>query len=120
MLFDGNLLVPDEDGYTLENVNIDWPRTVDGFNPDVYGTAYTYYTTTLLGYCEKIDQIKTDWMIRTMIPENYLELDTESEIYRNIISVYAEEFDQIKQYIDGLAFAHRVSYDGIENIPNKF
>jgi hypothetical protein len=120
LLFDGNLLVPDEDGYTLENVNIDWPRTVDGFNPDVYGTAYTYYTTTLLGYCEKIDQIKTDWMIRTMIPENYLELDTESEIYRNIISVYAEEFDQIKQYIDGLAFAHRVSYDGIENIPNKF
>jgi hypothetical protein len=120
LFFDGNFLVPDEETDTFENENIDWPRSIDGFNPDIYGSNYTAYTTTILRHCSKIDEIKTNWMIRTMIPENYLELDSSSETYRNLVAVYAEEFDAIKQYIDGLAYAHTTTYNNLENIPNKF
>ena len=59
-------------------------------------------------------------MIRTMIPEQFIELDTDTQIYQKLISVYGEEFDTIKAYIDNLAFMHTVNYDRLESVPDKF
>lgn len=120
LLFEQKFMVPNPDDDTFENRSFPWPKTLDGFNPDSYGSAFESYYSTLLRSCSLIDEIKTNWMVRTMIPENYIELDSEGGIYRKIITVYAEEFDKIKQYIDGIAFAHSVTYSNEEAIPNKF
>lgn len=120
LLFDGVFLVPDVDDDTFSNQTFTWPKTIDGFAPDSFGSNFDDYTEEILNSCKRIDEIKTDWMIRTMIPENHLDLDTDTQIYRKLISVYAEEFDKVKQYIDSLAFMHSVSYDNQENIPDKF
>lgn len=119
--FDGTFKVPDVDNertYTYESY--EWPRTIDGFNIDTYGDEYESWKESLLLAATRIDETETAWMMRTMIPEQFVELDTDTQIYQKLISVYGEEFDKIKSYIDNLAFMHTVSIDNLESIPNKF
>jgi len=59
-------------------------------------------------------------MMRTMIPENYLDLDSADSLYRRTIQTYAHQFDEIKRYIDGISYAHTVEYDGECSVPDKF
>ncbi len=120
LFFEGEFLVPSSDSDTFERQIFVWPRTIDGFNPDTYGVAYDDYTESLLRSASSVDEVRTNWMVRTMIPENYLELDSDGMIYRKLINVYAEEFDKIKKYVDNLAYAHTVNYQNEEAIPDKF
>lgn len=126
LLIEQKFMVPDPDDDTFSSEEFLWPKSIDGFSPDGYGSAFTNYFQSLSASCISIDQIKTDWMIRTMIPENYLELDSDriskenNGLYRRITTIYATEFDKIKQYIDGIAYSHSVTYSNEESIPNKF
>jgi len=97
-----------------------WPRTIDGFSPDSYGTDFEDYKENILAAAEKVDQEKTDIFIKTVIPENYTELDSDNEIYRTIIQTYAYEFDKLKNYIDAMAYAHSIEYNNEETVPKKF
>lgn len=97
-----------------------WPKTIDGFNPDIYGSDYNTYLDNVLDLAELIDCEKTDIMMRTMVPENFLDLDSDQELYRNTIQTFAHEFDIIKRYIDGISFAHTVTYNGDNSVPDKF
>ena len=97
-----------------------WPRTIDGFAPDSYGTNFEYYKDKILLAAEKIDDEKTNIFIKTIIPENYLELDSDGQIYRTIIQSYAAEFDKLKGYIDAMAYAHSIEYNDEETVPKKF
>ena len=67
-----------------------------------------------------MDDRKTNIMENTMIPENYLELDSENKIYKNSIQSFAHQFDIIKNYIDNISYAHTITYDGISSLPEKF
>jgi len=121
LAFDGTFKVPDNDNdsvFVYETFT--WPRLVDGFNIDTYGTDFDSYKDSILRAATRIDEVKTSWMIRTMIPEQFIELDTDTQIYQKLISVYGEEFDTIKAYIDNLAFMHTVNYDRLESVPDKF
>lgn len=119
LFFDGSFMMPNPDTDVFEVVSYEWPKS-DGFNPDSSGSLFDTYTSTILLSCSQVDDIKTNWMVRTMIPENYLDLDSNGNVYRNLVSVYAEEFDKIKSYIDNIAYSHSVTYNGEESISNKF
>jgi hypothetical protein len=73
----------------------------------------------MLNYASMTDRLKTNWMVRAILPENYLELDSDGSIYQKLMQVYGEEFDRIKVYIDNLAYAHSVGYSNTETIPDK-
>jgi hypothetical protein len=120
LLNDGTFLVPDPDTDTFERIKFTWPRNIDGFAPDSYGSDFEEYAEDLLNAARSIDEEKTNIMVRTMLPENFIDLDSDDKIYRKLTTVYATEFDKIKNYIDGLAYAHSISYDGSESVPNKF
>jgi hypothetical protein len=120
LLNDGTFLVPDSDTDTYTRVKYTWPYDIDEFAPDGYGAAFENYANSILIAARTIDDEKTNIMLRTMLPENYIDLDSGNQIYRKLTTVYAEEFDKIKHYIDGLAYAHSISYNGEESIPNKF
>ncbi len=119
---DKNIYIPntDDDGQALHSP--DWPKDIDGFNPDVSGVDFEEFKEHMLDHAAYIDEIKTNWIMRTMIPENYLDYDTEGEIYRKMIQVYAHEFDILKKYVDGIAYAHTVRYENTDepHVPNKF
>lgn len=97
-----------------------WPKTIDGFNIDINNANYVNYQNNLLTLAELIDCEKTDIMMRTMIPENFLDLDSADRLYRKTIQSYAHQFDEIKRYIDGIAYAHTVEYNGENSVPDKF
>lgn len=121
LAFDGTFKVPDNDDDSLFTYQtFEWPRVIDGFNIDTYGDDFDSYKESILKSATRTDETKTSWMLRTMIPEQYIELDTDTQIYQKLISVYGEEFDSIKAYIDNLAFMHTVNYDRMESVPDKF
>lgn len=120
LLYDGTFLVPNSDTDTFERQSFIWPKTIDEFAPDSYGNLFDSYATSLLNAARVIDEEKTNIMVRTMLPENFIDLDSQNRVYRKLTTVYAEQFDSIKQYIDGIAYAHSVNYDGSESVPNKF
>lgn len=109
----------ENDREELEN-NFVWPKTIDGFNPDTYGDAFEEFKKSMLKAAADTDDAKTNILVKTVIPENYLELDSEQQIYASLVQTYGHEFDEIKRYIDGIAFAHTITYNKLENVPDKF
>lgn len=120
LLYGGYFLVPDPESDTFVNELFEWPRNIDGFNPDITGTGFANYTESILSASRSVDEVKTNIMVRTMIPENYLDLDSNTHDYRKLVSVFSTEFDYLKQYIDSIAFAHTVTYSNEESVPDKF
>lgn len=121
LLYRGDLQVPNVEtdrGSTLTIFT--WPRSIDGFNPDISGNDFTAYKNSLLKAAEYIDDTKTNIMARAFLPENFLDYDSENRIYATITQAYANQFDEIKLYIDNMAFAHSVTYSGEESVPVKF
>lgn len=109
-----------EDDRTEVENNFIWPKTVDGFNPDTFGSSFESFKNSMLRAAADTDDAKTNILVKTVIPENYLELDSQQQIYASLVQTYGHEFDEIKKYIDGIAYAHTVTYNKIENVPDKF
>jgi len=121
LLYSGRFDIPDVDDEKRDFTYIvPWPKTIDGFNPDTDGSAFDAYKDNILLLAGNVHLNKTDIMIKTVIPENYLDFDTDTEIYKKLISSYAKQFDEIKNFIDNIAYGHTITYDGEENIPDKF
>lgn len=121
LLYSGIFSVPNVETDTSESLQtFTWPTSIDGFSPDSFGTDFETYKTSILKAATNIDDSKTNIMLKTMIPENYLEMDSTGQIYRNTVQAYAHEFDTIKHYIDGIAYAHSIEYNNDETLPKKF
>jgi hypothetical protein len=116
----GKFQVPNPQNDVFFDKVITWPRSIDGFAPDSYGTNFDNYLSEILKYATLTDQLKTNWLVRAIVPENFLELDSDEKIYSKLIQTYGEEFDKIKEYIDNLAFSHSINYTESETISNKF
>lgn len=121
LLYGGKLIVPNVETDDSESEQtFEWPTTIDKFSPDSYGTSFNTYRDSVLKAASDIDDSKTNIMLKTMIPENFLEMDSQNAIYRRVVQAYAHEFDEIKHFIDGIAFAHSIEYNGENSIPTKF
>lgn len=121
LLYYGKLMVPNVETDTSETEQtFTWPTTIDGFSPDSYGAQFENYKIRLLQAAANIDEAKTNILIKTVIPENFLDNDSEGQVYRKTVQAYAHEFDQIKHFIDGIAFAHSLEYSGENSVPKKF
>ena len=119
LLEDGEFQVPNPSNDRFYKTTIKWPRVIDGFSPDSFGVTFDYYSGQMLNYAAMTDRLKTNWMVRAILPENFLELDSDGSIYQKLMQVYGEEFDHIKTYIDNLAYVHTVNYSNKETIPDK-
>ena len=121
LLYGQKLMVPNIETDASEyEATFTWPTTIDGFSPDSFGNGFTNYQTNILQAAANIDDSKTNIMLKTMIPENFLDLDSNQQVFAKTVQAYAHEFDQIKHYIDGIAYAHSLEYDGEESLPQKF
>lgn len=109
-----------EDDITEEEQSFEWPKTIDGFNPDLSGTLFDEFQDDILKAAADTDDTKTNILVKTVIPENFIELDSERQVYASLIQTYAHQFDEIKRYIDGIAYAHTITYSKEENVPDKF
>lgn len=108
----------DDNGETL--TDIVWPKSLDGFAPDSIGSSFETYQDDLYDIARRIDDVKTNWMLRTFVGDNFVDFDSDNEDFSKIVQGFGHEFDQIKLYIDNLAYAYSVTYSGEESVPNKF
>jgi len=123
LLYDGTLIVPDIENESQNDdveITYTWPKTLDGYNPDNRGNDFISYKDDILEAANYIDEVKTNIFLKTIIPENYTELDSDDKIYSKMVQTYAHEFDTIKKYIDAMAYAHSIEYSGNESVPDKF
>lgn len=105
-----------------------WPVT-DGYNLDRNTGDFSIYRQALLEIATSYDEYRTDLMRRVLVTESvsYFELNPRINSYYPInttdkidklLNIYGVEFDQIKNYIDGISFATVVSYNKQGNTPD--
>ena len=95
-----------------------WPIS-DGYNLDISTINYGNFLEGLLNVADTYDNYKTDLVSRFFVTDAIKEFDTGDRRVQKLLRIYGREFDEVKKYIDGLAFATRVTYDKNDNIPDK-
>ena len=116
--------------YVTESLT--WPVT-DGYNIDFDTSNYTEYATKLLNIATNYDLNETNLMSRLLVSESISAFDTTpvhlAEIHQDTttgqkvnktLNIYGRSFDDINQFIEGIAFAHTVTYNKENNLPDKY
>mgnify|MGYP003143655755 CR=1 FL=1 len=121
-IYTSEFIVPKENvngrGFIEVPQKYTWPTT-DGYNIDISTTSYQSYLVSLLTLATSYDTYKTDLVSRFFTTESIKEFDTSDKRIQKLLRIYGREFDEVKRYIDGLAFANRVSYNKSKNIPDQ-
>ena len=107
------------DGVTyFDNVKKTWPLQ-DEINLDIETINYSNYLNTLAELADEIDKQKTNLISRFLTSPSLKEFDTSSQKVEKTLQVYGRSFDDIKTYVDGIAYMTNVTYDSKNNIPNN-
>ena len=108
---------------------LDFPILEDGYNLNFFDSFYVAYLDKLTELAEDLDESKTDIIIRKYTTEAISSFDTiprtdgddltlNGEKATKLLRIYGVEFDYIKKYINGIKFAHVVTYNKKNNIPD--
>jgi len=114
------------------NTTVTWPVT-DGYNIDYDTDQYLNYATDLLNICTNYDNNETNLMVRFLVSESISAFDTvpvnlapehqdttTGQKVNKTLSIYGRSFDDFNQFIEGISLAHNVTYDKIDNTPDKY
>ena len=97
---------------------VTWPKQ-DAINIDVTTNAYTDYLTKLSDLGQELDIQKTNLVSRFLTSPVLKEFDTSDQKVEKTLQIYGRSFDDIKLFVDGIAYMTNVTYDGKNNIPNE-
>ena len=95
-----------------------WPLTKDNWNPQIMGIDFDYYLEQLVSIGEDIDNYKSNLIVRFLTAPQLFEFDTPDQKYEAINQIFGQSFDQVKKFIDNIAFMRNVTYDKINNVPD--
>ena len=107
-----------------------FPLLTDGYNLNFFDSLYLSYLNQITEYADSLDKYSTDIIIRKYTTDAVSSFDTiprgdgndltlDGERATKLFRIYGREFDEIKQYIDGIKLAHAVTYDKKNNIPDS-
>ncbi len=119
-----------DDGVVLTSKDLyDFPVLEDGYNLNFFDSFYVAYLDKITTLAQNLDGSKTDIIIRKYVTEVITSFDTvprgdgddltlNGEKATKLLRIYGVEFDYVKKYINGIKFAHVVTYDKKNNIPD--
>jgi len=108
-----------EDGQNYQfKEEIIWYKE-DLWNIDVTTENYTNYLQKLVEVGEEIDDYKTNLVSRFLTTGALKDFDTGGRKVEKTLQIYGRSFDDVKKFIDGIAFMGNVTYDGKNNVPNQ-
>lgn len=121
-------LVNDFGNFVYAPKSFIWPVS-DGYNLDFQSQDYIIYVNDLIELADEMDETQTNILTRFLVPNSITEFDSikscdgsiiesDSQKITKTLKIYGREFDEIKKYADGISFAHTVSYDKKDNIPD--
>lgn len=120
-----------DEGVLLTSKKVyDFPVLIDGYNLNFFDSFYLSYLDNITKLGENLDETKTDTLVRKYTTEAINSFDTlptpdkddltlNGEKATKLIRIYGVEFDYIKKYINGIKFAHVVTYDKKNNIQDS-
>jgi hypothetical protein len=101
----------------LQNATVTWPK--DGlWNLDIRTPLFTTYLEKLNIIGVDFDAYKTNLIARFMVTDSLLEFDTPDHKVAKVLQIYGRSFDQIKIFIDALAYMNSVNYTPGNDIPS--
>lgn len=110
---------------------ITWPIS-DGYNIDFDTTDYVNYVGSLIDISTDYDLYTGNLMNRFLVSESIsnfdttpvhlseLDQDTSGQKMNKTLQIYGREFDDINNFISGIAFSNRVTYDKQDNTPDIY
>jgi hypothetical protein len=97
---------------------VTWP--MDGiWNLDIRSERFDNYLAQLNTIAESLDSFKTNLISRFLTSASLKEFDTLGQKVEKVFQIYGRSFDQIKEFIDTLAFMNSVNYNVGNDIPSQ-
>lgn len=97
---------------------VTWPK--DGpWNLDIRSFLFDDYLVQLDEIAENLDQFKSNLISRFLVTDSLKEFDTLGQKVEKIFQIYGRSFDQVKQFIDALAYMNSVNYNVGNDIPSQ-
>jgi hypothetical protein len=104
--------------FYLSNQIVTWPK--DGtWNLDIRSIGFDNYLEKLESIAVNMDDFKTNLLSRFLVSGSLKEFDTLGQKVEKIFQIYGRSFDQIKIFIDGLAYMTSVDYVPANDIPSQ-
>lgn len=97
---------------------VTWPKE-GPWNLDIKSYEFDNYLEQLQVIAENLDSFKTNLISRFLISDSLKEFDTLDRKVEKIFQIYGRSFDQVKQFIDALAFMNSVNYNTSNDIPSQ-
>jgi len=119
--YTANFQIPAENEsgqFYTNNQSVTWPK--DGsWNLDIRSYLFDDYLTQLEAIAVNLDTYKTNLISRFFVSNSLKEFDTLGRKAEKIFQIYGRSFDQVKQFIDSLAFMNSVNYNVGNDIPSQ-
>jgi hypothetical protein len=97
---------------------VTWPK--DGlWNLDIRSFLFDDYLTALESIAVELDSFKSNLISRFLVTDSLKEFDTLGQKVEKIFQIYGRSFDQVKQFIDALAYMNSVNYNPSNDIPSQ-
>ena len=113
--------VPQQNEYGqtyTEYQQVTWPKQ-GPWNLDISSFLFDAYLEQIQAISVNLDSFKTNLISRFLITDSLKEFDTLGQKVEKIFQIYGRSFDQIKQFIDGLAYMNSVNYNPSNDIPSE-
>jgi hypothetical protein len=102
---------------SVSSQSVTWDK--DGlWNLDIRTQRFELYLTRLNEIGVEFDAFKTNLVARFLVTESLLEFDTPDHRVGKVLQIYGRSFDQLKQFIDALAYMNSVNYNPGNDIPS--
>jgi len=97
---------------------VTWPK--DGpWNLDIRSFLFDSYLEQIQAIAVNLDSFKTNLISRFLVSDSLKEFDTLGRKVEKIFQIYGRSFDQIKQFVEGLAYMNSVNYNPSNDIPSQ-
>lgn len=97
---------------------VTWPK--DGpWNLDIRSGLFDSYLSQLDELAVNLDEFKSNLISRFLVTGSLKEFDTLDQKVEKIFQIYGRSFDQVKQFIDSLAYMNSVNYNVGDDIPSQ-
>jgi len=101
-----------------EYQQVTWPKDGD-WNLDIRSFLFDRYLEEIQAIAINLDSFKTNLISRFLVTASLKEFDTLGQKVEKIFQIYGRSFDQVKQFIDGLAYMNSVNYNPSNDIPSQ-
>ena len=108
-----------EDGqFSIVNTNITFP--LDGvWNIDIITPNFENYLNTIQEIANYFDTVRTNLISRFFVSDSLKEFDTFDRRVESMLQIYGRSFDEVKKFIDSLAYMNSINYTPKNDIPSQ-